>query len=70
MIMTEKRIGFEPKIRQNEKAPSIPENKELTGVDGKLVLVTVKTERERCYGSSSYTLRQICEIFHMQQLNG
>lgn len=67
--MNERRSGFTPRIRPKEEIPEVPTGKELTRVDGKLIIVTAKDINEPYYGNSQYTLRQICEIYHAKVLN-
>ena len=67
--MNERRLGFAPVIHQKEKVPKIPVGKEITRIDGKLVIVTAKSATEPYYGNSPYTLRQLCEIYYIEALN-
>lgn len=67
--MNERRPGFAPVIHQKEKVPEVPIGKEMTRVDGKLIMVTAKGISEPYYGNSPYTLRQLCEIYHIKALD-
>ncbi len=58
----ENRQGFAPKLRPGEVAPRVGLNKDITRVNGKLVVVSARKPDESYVGNSAYTERQLNEV--------